>query len=108
MSNHPGTRKGARSMQNVRTEATMDATIHKLQSVPGSTIRGVAKEYRLSECTVRFRLKKINEGKSLEKSRKKCTFDKETESSLAKCISVVCNHGFSPSMNEVQVNTFSS
>ena len=104
MSNHPVTRKGARSMQSVWTEATMDATIHKLQSVPGSTIRGVAKEYRLSECTVRFRLKKINEGKSLEKSRKKCTFDKETESSLAKCISVVCNHGFSPSMNEVQVN----
>ena len=55
MSNHPGTRKGARSVQNVWTEATMDAAIHKLQSVPdGSTIRGVAKEYGLSECTVRF------------------------------------------------------
>ena len=40
MSNHPGTRKGARSMQNVWTESTMNAAIHKLQSVPGSTIRG--------------------------------------------------------------------
>ena len=108
MSNHPGTRKGACSVQNVSTEATMDAAIHKLQYVPGSTIRGVAKEYGLSEWTVRFRLKKINEGKSLEKSGKKCTFDKETESSLAKCISVVCNHGFSPSINEVQVNVFRS
>ena len=108
MSNHPGTRKDARSVQNVWTEATMNAAIHKLQSVPGSTIKGVAKEYGLSECTVRFQLKKINEGKSLEKSGKKCIFDKETERSLANCISVVCNHVFSPSMNEVQVNTFSS
>ena len=58
MSNHPGTRKGARSMQNVWTEATMDATIHKLQSVPGSTIRGVAKEYRLSESLFDFDLRK--------------------------------------------------
>ena len=55
MSNLPGTRKSACSVQNVWTEATMDAAIHKLQSVPdGSTIRGVAKEYGLSECTVRF------------------------------------------------------
>ena len=54
MSNHPGTRKGVHSVQNVWTEATMDAAIHKLQSVPGSTIRDVAKEYGLSECTVRF------------------------------------------------------
>ena len=42
----------------------------KLQSVFGSTLRGVAKEYGLSECTARFRLKKINEGKSLEKVEK--------------------------------------
>ena len=70
MSNHPRTRKGARSVHNVWTEATMDTAIHKLQSVFGSTLRGVAKEYGLSECTARFRLKKINEGKSLEKVEK--------------------------------------
>ena len=58
MSNHPGTRKGARSMQNVWTEATMDATIHKLKSVPGSTIRVVAKEYRLIESLFDFDLRK--------------------------------------------------
>ena len=33
----------------------------------------------------------------------KSTLDEDTEDCLKKCISIVYNYGFSPSMNEVQV-----
>ena len=67
MISHPGNHEGARLVQNIWTESIMDASIHKLQSVLGSTIRGIAKEYGLSECTAQFRLNKINKRKRLEK-----------------------------------------
>ena len=34
----------------------------------------------------------------------RCVFDTETEAQLAKCIAVVCNLGFSPTMQEIIVS----
>ena len=125
--------------------------------VPGATIRGVAKKYRLEESTIRFQLRKrkanlalgkegcnqyfilvetaiiecsvksrINWGEILIVSKNnktkpltmkvltiflvivynffRCVFDTETEAQLAKCIAVVCNLGFSPTVQEIIVS----
>lgn len=77
-----------------------------LYVVPGSTIRGVANTYGVSESTIRFRLKKISENKELGKSGRKCVFSEAVERELAECIAVVCNYGFSPSMCEFSVSLF--
>ena len=103
--NHPGSNKVKKLVTNAWTEDTIKAAIHKLQSVPGTSIRGVAKEFGVSECTLRFRLKKANKGEELKKAGRKCVFSKEVESELAKCIGIVCDYGFSPSLYEIQVNT---
>ena len=92
-------------MTNTWTEDTIEATIHKLQSVPGTSIRGIAKKFGVSECTLRFRLKKANKGKELKKAGRKCLFSREVESELAKCIGIVCNYGFSACLHEIHVNT---
>ena len=103
--NHPGPNKVKKLVTNVWTEDKIKAAIHKLQSVPGTLIRGVAKEFGVSECTLCFQLKKANKGEELKKAGRKCIFSKEVESELAKCIGIVCNYGFSPSLYEIQVNT---
>ena len=41
--NHPGSNKVKKLVTNAWTEDTIKAAIHKLQSVPGTSIRDVAK-----------------------------------------------------------------
>ena len=54
--------------------------LHVLDSTPGVSIRGVAKQYNLSEASLRFRRKKIQAGEpDLKKAGRKCAFDGETE-----------------------------
>ena len=78
--------------------------LHVLDSMPNVSIRGVAKQYNLSEATLRFRRRKMQAGDSdLKKAGRKCVFDVKTEEHLAKCIVVLFNNGFSHSMIEIQV-----
>ena len=51
---HPGSNKVKKLVTNSWTEDTIKTAIHKLQSVPATSIRGVAKEFGASECTLRF------------------------------------------------------
>lgn len=95
-----GSRKVPKKLTNAWTEKDVQDALHELDSVPGSSVRGIAKRYKINEATIRFRLRKRREGVELGKSGRKCVFDVETEKALAKCISVVCNLGFSPTMLE--------
>ena len=102
---HPGTRKVGKIVKNAWSEDKLMEALHVLDSTPSVSIRGVAKQYNLSEATLRFRRKKIQAGEpDLKKAGRKCAFDGETEEHLAKCIAVLCNYGFSPSMLEIQVS----
>lgn len=101
---HPGSRKIGKIVRNAWSEQTLSKAIHKVQSVPNCSVRGVAKEFKVSECTLRFRLKKLAQGQELKKAGRKCTFSKAMEERLAKCISIVCNYGFSPSTQEILVS----
>ena len=40
--------------RNTRTEDMLEEAVHELDSVPGATIRGVAKKHGLEESTIRF------------------------------------------------------
>ena len=73
--------------------------------MPGTSIRGVVKEFGVSECPLRFRLKKANNGEKPRKAGRKWVFLKEVENELAKCIGIVFNYGFNPSLYEIQVST---
>ena len=44
--------------RNTRTEDMLEEAVHELDSVPGATIRGVAKKHGLEESTIRFRVRK--------------------------------------------------
>ena len=50
--NHPGSTKMKKLVTNAWSEDTIEAAIHKLQSVLGTLIRGVAKGFGVSECTL--------------------------------------------------------
>ena len=97
-------KKVAKKIKNAWTEEDLVNALHKFDSVPGTTIRGVAKEFGVGESTIRFRLQKRKKGETLGKSGRKCVFDQKIESDLARCIAVVCNLGFSPSINEIIVS----
>ena len=64
---------------------------------------GTAIHFVIGESTLRFRLKR-SQDKPLGKAGRKCVFGEETEKELAECIAVVCNCGFSPSMEELRVS----
>ena len=105
-SNRVGSRKVTKKIENTWTEEDIQNAIHKIDSLPGKSIREVAKQFGLSESTIRFRRKKLFAGSDLKKAGRKCAFDEETETSLAECISVICNYGFSPTMVEITVSSF--
>ena len=44
--------------RNTRTEDMFQEALHELDSVPGATIRGVAKKHGFEESTIRFRMRK--------------------------------------------------
>ena len=72
------------------TEEDLENPMHKVLSIPGTSIRGVAKKFEIEESTLRFRLYFW------------CVLDIEKEKRLAKCIGVVCNLGFSPTMEDIR------
>ena len=94
--------------ENTWTEEDIQNAIHKIDSLPGKSIREVAKQLGLSKSTIRFRRKKLFAGSDLKKAGRKCTFDEETKTSLAECISAICNYGFSPTVVEIMVSSFDS
>ena len=102
-SNHPGSRKVKKIVENAWSEEVMLEAINKIQSTPGLSIRKVAKDFGLNKCTVRFRLNKLKNGEGLQKVGRKCAFPTYQENSLAKCIGVLCKNGFSPSLKEIRV-----
>ena len=61
--NHPGSRKVKKVVAQAWSDETMNNAIQKLQSVPGISIRGVAKEFGLKEATLRFRLAKAKKNR---------------------------------------------
>ena len=77
---------------NCWTEDELQEALHKLRSVPGSLVRSVAKEYGVSESTLRWRRKNLKEhASSLKFPGRKCVFIEEKEKKLAKCIGSICN-----------------
>ena len=97
-SNHPRSQKVKKIVENAWSEGVMLEAIDKIQSTPGLSIRKVAKDFGLNECTVRFRLNKLKNG-GLQKVGRKCEFPTDQDNSLAKCIRVLCKNGFSPSLS---------
>ena len=65
--------------------------------------RSIAKECGVKESTLRFRLKKLRLNVALKSAGRKTVLTVLEENELAKCISVVCNHGFSPRINDIEV-----
>ena len=82
----------------------MDGARHGGCSTSGASIRGTANRFEIGESTLRFRIGKERAQEKLGKAGRKCVFDEETEKELAECIAVVCNCGFSPSMEELRVS----
>ena len=73
---HPGTRKVGKIVKNAWRENDFMGTLHVLGSMPNVSIWSVAKQYNLSEATIRFRCKKIQAGEpDLKKADTKCAFD---------------------------------
>ena len=107
-SNRVGSRKVTKKKENTWTEEDIQNAIHKIDSLPGKSIREVAKQLGLSKSTIRFRRKKLFAGSDLKKAGRKCTFDEEIKTSLAECISAICNYGFSPTVVEIMVSSFDS
>ena len=101
-SNHPGSRKVKKIVENAWSEEVMLEAINKIQRTPGLSICKVAKDFGLNECTVRFCLNKLKNG-GLQKVGRKCAFPTDQENGLAKCIGVLCKNGFSPSLKEIRV-----
>ena len=99
-----GSKKVEKKIVGAWTENEMQEAIDKYNS-GGCSKRTIAKELGISESTLRFRLKKISEGKELggQGGRPRVLSDKEEEE-LAKCIGVLCNVGFSPSYDEILVS----
>ena len=64
-----GSRKVKQRILNAWTEEQLQDALHELDSVPSTTIRGVAKRHGINEATIRFRLKirKLGEDKILTK-----------------------------------------
>ena len=98
-SNWVGSRKVTKKIENTWIEEDIQNPIHETGSLPGKSIRKVAKQFGLSESTIRFRRKKLFAGSDLKKAGRKCAFDEETETLLAECTTVICNYGFSPKVN---------
>ena len=92
-SNRVGRRKVTKKIENTWTEEDIQNAIHEIDSLPGKSIREVAKQFGLSESTIRFRRKKLFAGSDLKKAGRKC-------------ISVICNYGFSPTMVKITVSSF--
>ena len=101
-SNHPGSRKVKKIVENAWSEDVMLEAINKIQSTLGLSIHKVAKDFGLNECTVRFRPNKLKNG-GLQKVGPKCAFPTDQENSSAKCIRVLCKNGFSHSLKEIWV-----
>ena len=107
-SNRVGSRKVTKKIENTRTKEDIQNAIHELDSLPEKSVREVAKQFGLSKSTIRFGRKKILAGSDIKKAGRKCAFDRETETSLTECISLICNYGFSPAMVKITVSSSDS
>ena len=84
----PKRQKVSKKVEQQWTEQDMKDALHHYRSTPGATIRGTANRFGIGESTLRFRLKR-NPDELLGKAGRSA---------------VVCNCGFSPSMEELRVS----
>ena len=61
----------------------------------------IAKKHGIEESTIRFRLRKRKAGEALKKAGRKSVLDIGIGSKLAEYIDVICNLGFSPTIDEI-------
>ena len=102
---HPGTREVGKIVKTAWSEDKLMEALHILDSTPGVSIRGVAKQYNLSEATLRFRRNKIQAGETdLKKAGRKCAFDGETRGTFGKMYCRPLQLWVQPSMLEIQVS----
>ena len=57
--------------RNTWTEEMLQEVLHELDSVPGATIRGVAKKHGLEESTIRFWMRRRKANLALGKGGRK-------------------------------------
>ena len=84
------------------TEEDLQKAIDLANSTTKS-YRSIAKECGVKESTLQFRLKKLRRNEELKSADRKTVLTVLEENELAKCISVVCNYGFSPTINNIEV-----
>ena len=73
-----------------------------LATVNGSSLRSAAKSFGVCESNIRRRQKMMRAGEQLVGSGRKLALSVDVEVQLAKCIGVLCNAGFSPSMPDIK------
>ena len=67
----------------------------------GKSVNSVAIKYGMDEGTLRYCIKKENNGELITISGRKPVMGADTEQTLAKCIGTLCEIGFSPSVQEL-------
>lgn len=96
-------RKVSEKVINAWTEEDIEKAIHLCNSTTKS-VRSIAKECGVAESTIRFRLQKIKKNEELGKAGRKTCLSVEEERELANCIAVICNSGFSPTINDIEAS----
>ena len=82
--------------QSYWREKDIENALHKVRN--GGALKGVARKYGMSDGTWQKRL----EGKVMTGSGSKTALTAEEEKDLAECITVLCEAGFSPSVDEIK------
>ena len=85
-------------------EEQLTSALTAVEANPQRSQRAIAKEFNISESTLRARLKLKRERGTieLEKCGRKPTLDKNTELEISSCIDILCKNGFSPTFNDIQ------
>lgn len=105
--NHPGSRtRKCKEVSKTWTNKINNTALHKLRSVPNSTEKVAAQVFGVNKCTLRSHLKRKAKEQKINKADCSCVFDAKAEERLAKCIALVCNYGFSPSMKQIEVRAY--
>ena len=95
-----GKKPPAFSKAKIWQKDDIDKTLAEIHA--GKTICGSAKKYGMAESTLCNRLKMISEGRDLVGSGRCNVLSQKEEESLAKCITALCNSGFSPTADEIK------
>ena len=104
---HPGSRtRKCKEVSKTWTNKINNTALPKRRSVPNSTEKVAAQAFDVNKGTLRSHLKRKAKEQKINKADCSCVFDTEAEERLAKCIALVCNYGFSPSMKQIEVSAY--